>query len=142
MFDVFVFLALMNKEEIVAHWLQSSKQDWITAKELLGLRRYLHALFFVHLSLEKICKALWVDRNEKNVPPFTHNLLKLLDEASIDLDEQDATFLADLNKFQIEGRYQDYISNIYKITNRKVAEEYFEKSKTLRKWLIKKLPSN
>ncbi|MBS1657930.1 MAG: HEPN domain-containing protein [Bacteroidetes bacterium] len=132
----------MNKEEIISHWITSSREDWKTARELYESKRYLHALFFVHLSIEKVCKALWIEKRGEAVAPFTHNLLRLLNEAGIELEEKNSQFLADLNKFQIEGRYPDYVSNIYKVTNRKLASNYLEQAKALRKWLIKKLPSN
>ncbi len=68
----------MNKQEHIDYWIRSSEEDVATMHSLFLAERHLHCLFFGHLSLEKILKALWVKYNENNIPPKTHNLLKLL----------------------------------------------------------------
>ena len=64
----------MGKEEQIKYWVRSTDEDWETAKSLAGLGRNLHALFFMHLTLEKLLKANWILDNFGNNPPFTHNL--------------------------------------------------------------------
>ena len=89
--------------------------------------------------LEKISKALWVQNNEGNYPPRIHNLNKILAQAKVELKEEDNVFLADVNKFQIQGRYPDYISDIYKICTKDLTTKYLETIKILRICLLKKL---
>ncbi len=50
----------MTKQELIAHWLKTSEVDEITMHYLFKDGRYAHCLFFGHLYLEKICKALWI----------------------------------------------------------------------------------
>lgn len=73
----------MTKEEHIAYWLQQADYDWESVTVLFNQKRYIHALFFAHLTLEKLCKARWVKDNEQNIPPKTHNLLYLLSQTQI-----------------------------------------------------------
>lgn len=40
----------------------------------------MQALFFSHLVIDKLLKAIWVKENEENIPPFTHNLEHLYNQ--------------------------------------------------------------
>ena len=52
----------MNDEQkIIQYWAATSKQDFETAEILFENKKYSHALFFCHLSIEKILKALIVN---------------------------------------------------------------------------------
>ena len=117
----------MTKDEHIKYWISTAGKDWDVAIVLFKQKKYLYSLFFAHLSIEKICKALWVKNNESNYPPKIHNLNKLLAQADIALNEEDAVFAADINKFNIEGRYPDYISDINRICNNKFTHEYLKK---------------
>ncbi len=101
--------------------------------------KFVQALFFGHLYLEKIAKALWVKSNAENAPPKTHNLLKLINESNLDLSVEDKAFLIKLNQYQIESRYPEDIDNLYKITDFKLTSEYFDKIKFIEICLRKKL---
>jgi len=65
-----------------------------------------HALFFAHLSLEKILKAL-VTRATANVPPRSHDLLRLAELAGLALTAQQRGFLARFQQHCLAGRYPD-----------------------------------
>ncbi len=78
----------MNKADYVKYWVNSAKDYAKSYKALFASKRYLHALFFGHLHLEKICKAIWVKNNADNFPPRTHNLIRLVETASIQLTEE------------------------------------------------------
>ncbi len=104
----------MNKKEHINYWIKSSKEDSKTMNSLFNSERYLHSLFFGHLCLEKLLKALWVKNNENNIPPKTHNLLKLASESKIEITDDTKMKLFELNAFQLEGRYPDYLFEIQK----------------------------
>jgi len=72
-----------TKSEYIAHWVNQSKDDLDSAVLLLEGKKYLLSLFFLHLSLEKVCKAQWIKTNEDNVPPKTHNLIFLLSQTGL-----------------------------------------------------------
>jgi len=102
-------------------------------------RKYVDALFFGHLSLEKICKALWIKNNEDNYPPRTHNLVGLSEKSHVSINAEDLEFLDILNRYQLEGRYPDYLNLIYKETTADLCEKYINKIKEIDQWLKKML---
>ena len=129
----------MSKQKHIDYWLKSADKDWEVLLYLMKGRKYIHALFFGHLYLEKLCKAVWVKNNRDNHPPRTHNLLKLLNEANVTLSENDQLFLVKLNKYQIEGRYPEDIEILYTITHKTVANEFIKNIKQIQQWLRKQL---
>lgn len=98
----------MTKNEHIEYWIKSANDDWEAVQSLLNSKKYVQCLFFAHLVLEKFFKANWVKNNLNNIPPRTHNLVKLLMETSVKLFQEDIQFLAEFNDFQLEGRYPDY----------------------------------
>ena len=100
---------------------------------------YLQTLFFAHLHIEKLCKALWVKNNENNTPPKVHNLVRILDDAKITYSGEQMDFMITLNSFQLEGRYPDYVNNLYKIYKKKKTAEILEQVNIFSLWLQKQL---
>ena len=130
----------MDKNEHIAYWLKIAEKDSDMMKYLIDGGKHVHALFFGHLYLEKIAKAIWVKNNMANTPPKTHNLLKIIKEAQLDLPDEDQTFLLKLNQYQVESRYPEDIDKLYKITDKKLTEEYFAKIATIDICLRKMMP--
>lgn len=126
----------MDKKEHISYWLVSAERDWKRTTLMFRNSDYVFALFLAHLCLEKLIKAHWVKDNEANFPPKIHNLNKLISQTQLILTDDELIFCADMNKFQIEGRYPDYVSNIYKIANKKYANDYLTICKKLRKKLL------
>ena len=71
---------MQDKERHIEYWKLSAADDLEAIDFLLNGKKYVQSLFFTHLSLEKILKALWVQNNENNIPPKTHNLYFLYQE--------------------------------------------------------------
>lgn len=130
---------MRTKSEHIAHWVNQSKDDLDSAVLLLEGKKYLHALFFLHLSLEKVCKAQWIKTNEDNVPPKTHNLIFLLSQTGLKLSIEQKEFLLELNRFQIDGRYPDELSKLYKTSTESFVRNKLETAKQLQGWLLSKL---
>ena len=129
----------MTKQEHIDYWIGSSDKDLETMNFLNEGKNYVHALFFGHLYIEKICKALWVKNNEGNYPPKIHNLLTILKQANIVLDDNQQLFLLKLNQYQIEGRYPEDIEKLYRATDGKQADEYIDQIKSIATCLQEKL---
>ena len=89
-----------------------------------------------YLVIEKICKAIWINDNLENVPPKTHNLILLLSKTKYELSEDTAEFLLNLNRFQLEGRYPDYVNKIQSICNENFTNDLLSKINEVRKCLI------
>lgn len=131
----------MTKDEHIQYWQQQSVDDWETVDILLKGRKFLQALFWLHLSVEKLCKAVWINKADGNIPPRTHNLNRLMAETHIAVPQEFTILLVELNRFQLEGRYPDYVSDVSKSVNDALVEEYIDRSKPLKIWLTSLLPS-
>lgn len=104
----------MTKQEHIDFWIKTANDDWEAVLSLYKSKKYVQALFFAHLTLEKWCKAHWVKDNDIKIPPRTHNLVKLLQGTQLEFSNEELMFLEEFNDFQIEGRYPDYMFEVYK----------------------------
>ncbi|MCA9898997.1 MAG: HEPN domain-containing protein [Anaerolineales bacterium] len=91
-------------EKQIAFWRGSATEEWEVANELLALGRIRHALFWAHLALEKMLKA-HVLHQTKQEPPKIHNLSRLLALTNLEVDQDKLKLLAEMNRYNIEGRY-------------------------------------
>ena len=128
-----------DKEEHIRYWEATAKDDLEAIDYLFNGKKYVQALFFAHLSLEKILKAHFIKDNEENVPPKTHNLIYLYNKTLLNLNEEDTDFLQVMNIFQLEGRYPDYLSYLHRSTLKEDASKTIQQVKTLFKCLQEKL---
>ncbi len=124
----------MSNAELIKYWLNSAKQDWDTVQALLKSHRYMHALFFCHLTLEKTLKGIIV---KQGAPPITHDLLLLAEVAGIELNTEQAQLLSDVNAFNIRARYDDYKNSFYKRATASYTKTYVEKVNKFKIWLKK-----
>ena len=90
----------MTKEEHIKYWLESA--DLESAESILDSGRYDWCLFIGHLALEKILKAIFVDRNDNNMPPKIHNLVRLAELSKIVMDEDQKFHLDKITDFNIQ----------------------------------------
>lgn len=128
-----------DKEKQISYWIKTAIDDLESIEFLFVGKKYVQALFFAHLALEKILKAHWVKSNEQNFPPKTHNLTFLYENSNLNLNEEQTDFLQMMNVYQIEGRYPDYISMLHNTTTKEMAASIINESKTLFKCLQENL---
>ncbi len=130
---------MKSKHEHIRFWVEQAEDDWSAVSTLFEGKKYLQSLFFAHLVIEKLCKAIWIQSNSDNIPPRTHNLLYILSATSVDLDENQSEFLLKLNRFQLEGRYPEYLSKLTEICNYLFTKNMLETTNEIRLWLLKKV---
>jgi len=130
---------MRTKEEHIQFWIDQAQDDWGAVDNLFIGRKFLQSLFFAHLVIEKICKAIWIKYNTENVPPRSHNLLFILSTTPIQINENFREFILTLSRFQIEGRYPEYLSNMHLICNEQFTAELINKTNEIRLWLLEKL---
>jgi len=94
-----------------------------------------HGLFFAHLSLEKLLKAL-VCQATQDLAPRMHTLLRLSERAGIDFLETQRVFWARFDRYQIEGRYPDALPVPLEIT---AARAELQQAQEMFEWLRQKL---
>jgi HEPN domain-containing protein len=99
----------------------------------------LHSLFWAHLVLEKLAKAHWIKNHEENIPPKTHDIVRLLEQSDIDLGDDTMNFLRKFIRFQLSTRYPDYINNMYEVCTKDYTDIQLEKAKEVRQCLIEML---
>jgi AbiV family abortive infection protein len=127
----------MNSEkEVVKYWLTASKEDFDSAEILFENRKYHHALFFCHLSIEKILKAIIV-KSTKTAPPLIHDLIRLAEKAKLPLNDSQINELAEITTFNIQARYDDYKLSFRKKAKKRFSLKYLEKTKEILQWLSK-----
>lgn len=85
--------------------------------------------------IEKAIKA-HVVRSTKEIAPRSHNLILLSEKAKLNFENENDIFLGVLMKYQLQGRYPDYNPVI---PAKEKVQDYFNKTKELLQWLIKKL---
>lgn len=128
-----------DKEKHINYWISTAVDDLEVVTILFQSKKYLQALFFMHLVLEKLLKAHWIKNNDSNVPPKTHHLTLLYKQSGISLSDEETDFLQTMSTYQIEGRYPDYISLLHKTLNKEKAESIITEAKQLARCLQKML---
>jgi len=97
---------------------------------LFSIKRYSDSLFYGHIVLEKILKAVVVLATQKETP-YTHNLVELAKLARLGLAEADMNLLAEVNRFNIRARYPDYKLKFYQECTKEYTTKYLMKIKKL-----------
>lgn len=121
-------------ERTIAYYRESADRDWGVASQLLGLKHYSYSLFFCHLVLEKLLKAIIVIKTD-SAAPYSHDLVKLSELAGISVDEDMLFSLDEITKFNISGRYDDQKLVFYKKATREFTEKYFKITEKIYLWL-------
>ena len=97
----------MDLRQQIDYWLEGSKEDLDAAEALFNNRKFRQALFFVHLSVEKILKA-HVLKNTRDMPPRIHDLLRLSNLSGLKISDFQRKVLSRFQFYCLEGRYPDF----------------------------------
>ncbi len=128
-------IGMIDAEKQIVYWREGAGEDRIVARELLDRGHTRHALFFCHLALEKALKA-HVCRRTRDLAPRIHNLTRLAEFAGVDLPGSYRDVLADMNAFNIEGRYPDLLLPPPSKTE---ARLYASRAEEVLEWLLSQL---
>ena len=132
---------LMARIDKVKYWIRSADQDWKVANHLFEKGDYSYALFFGHLTVEKILKAIFTDKKDKT-PPFSHNLVYLSEKADLELNDENLELLEEISDFNLEARYPDDKFSFYKKSTVEFTKNKLEQIERLKKWLLQNLQSS
>jgi HEPN domain-containing protein len=97
---------MIDIQKQIEYWRTGASAEREFAAHLFGEGRMRHALFFLHLMLEKLIKA-HVCKATKDLAPKDHHLVRLAGKAMLPVSGEDKAFLATITRFNIEGRYPD-----------------------------------
>lgn len=127
-----------DTSKTISYWLNSAEYDLGVAESLLESGKYPYALFFGHLALEKILKALVVKETKQHAQ-FTHSLTKLANQLSFDIPKDVIAKFLKYEEFNIQSRYPDIQNKFYKTCTKKITEKNVAAIKEVFNWLKKKL---
>mgnify|MGYP006268680997 FL=1 len=125
-------------EKTIKYWLEGAAYDLETGRSLLEVKRFPYALFFGHLSLEKVLKAFVVKTTQQHAP-YTHSLTLLASKTNLEIPESILDQLAEFTEFQLESRYPDDRKEFYEKCTEVFAHLKFKEMEDLYQWLIRKL---
>ena len=125
----------MDIQQLIDYWRSSGEDDLEAAEQLLQFGKVRQSLFFAHLSLEKLLKA-YICQKTQSHPPRIHNLVRLTEIAALEPTETYLDILAEMNEFNLEGRYP--LPHLPLPTTAQ-AEKYLEKTREVYQWLNRQL---
>ena len=125
----------IDVDKQIAFWRNSAEEDMAVARDLVHRNRIRRGLFFAQLGLEKALKA-HVCRVTEDIAPRLHNLVRLSELAELHPQPAQVDILAEMNSFNIEGRYPDTLSLPL---SQEEAQKYMNRADEVFEWLIKLL---
>ncbi|MBI5194936.1 MAG: HEPN domain-containing protein [Nitrospirae bacterium] len=126
-------------KKTTSNWLLSSQYDLKTAETLLKNNRYIYVVCMCHLALEKILKAI-LSEKLKELPPYTHNLNRLIDLGNITLPDKHKAFVNKINLQSVPTRYPEDFKRLSKEFDKKIAADYLTQIKGIITWLKRNTP--
>jgi HEPN domain-containing protein len=133
----------MNYEEAIKFWINSSLEDFATAKAMRSAKRYNYTMFMCQQVLEELLKAIIVLQTHDH-PPFLHDLILLSKKINLKIPSHILENLRDINPHYIIARYKPQRFNpaIYNLTAArkaiKITQEaiqWFTEKMALKKYL-------
>ncbi|PIV57929.1 MAG: DNA-binding protein [Bacteroidetes bacterium CG02_land_8_20_14_3_00_31_25] len=128
----------MDFEKLVKHWIETSDEDFQTMLSLYDSKSYSWSLFLGHISIEKLLKAIYVNKYKKHAP-FLHNLYRLAELNELELTDEQSDWLYKITSFNLNARYDDYKREFYLLCTPDFTREWIEKIKIIRTWIKQKL---
>ena len=138
----------LNKKEILTdkidiektfnYWIETSDKDFNTMINLYLSKDYHWSLFVGHIVIERLLKAYFV-RELSQHAPFTHDLRRLAKLSKMNISKEHLDWLDTITTFNLNARYDSYKQAFYKKCTTEFTTEWYEKIKSLRLWIKKKL---
>jgi HEPN domain-containing protein len=128
--------AVLDKKQTIQYWLESAEDDRKVSNHLFEKGDYPYSLFFGHLTIEKILKAIYVDKLNEN-PPYTHRLIYLAEKLSLNLTAEQLELLETITDFNMEARYPDEKFSFKKRCTKDFTEKYLKDVEVIREWLLR-----
>jgi HEPN domain-containing protein len=93
-------------QKTIDYWMEESTEALKVAEHLFEKQDYSYSLFFGHLAVEKILKAIYVQKKGGHAPQI-HNLVRLAEQAGLVLNTEQKDSLNIITAFNLESRYPD-----------------------------------
>ena len=133
----------MNNIDLMNYWIESSDEDYNVMKILYKNKKNNYCLFFGHLFIEKLLKAIYAKKN-KSAPyaPKSHDLLYLAEKAELKLTENQENLLDTITGFNMNARYDNYEKDFYLKCTNEYTSEQLKNIEEVVEWLKNQLTIN
>lgn len=133
----------MNNIDLMNYWIESADEDYNVMNVLHSNKKNSYCLFFGHLVIEKLLKALYA-KNNKGTPyaPKSHDLLYLAEKTQLKLNERQEDLLDTITRFNMNARYDDYKKEFYLKCTDEYTEQQLKNIEEIRVWLKNLLKTN
>lgn len=130
----------MNNIDLMNYWIESSDEDYNVMKVLYNNKKNSYCLFFGHLVIEKLLKALYA-KNNKNAPyaPKSHDLLYLAEKINVEITERQKDLLDSITRFNMSARYDDYKREFSLKCTDEYTLEQIKNIEEVREWIMQLL---
>jgi HEPN domain-containing protein len=128
----------MEKDTRVQYWMESAEDDWKVAGHLFEKGDYPYSLFFAHLTIEKLLKAIYTDRLN-STPPYTHRLVQIAEKIPLNVPDDQWELLEIVTDFNLEARYPDEKFSFRNKCTKSFTEGNLRKIEEFRSWLLKQI---
>ena len=125
----------MDKQGKINYWIKSAENDWRVAGHLFEKEDYPYALFFGHLTIEKLLKVIYVNKFDEP-PPYTHRLTYLAEKIELEISTERQELLEIITDFNLESRYPDEKFSFHKKCNKEFTQTNLKKIEEIREWLL------
>jgi len=131
--------SVMDTQRVKEYRVDEAQEALKVASHLFEKQDFSYALFFGHLALEKLLKALYVVKNKEQAP-YIHNLLRLAESIKIPLTEERKEQLLRITSFHLEARYPDEKRSFRNKCTEEFTAPELENIYEVFKWLESMLP--
>ena len=126
----------MEKNEVVAYWLDNAKDDIEPARIMFGAGKYLYTGFMLQQCIEKALKGYYVHVKDEQ-HPFLHNLVRLAELAGLysSMSDKQQELLAELTPLYIEARYADDKKKINRVLTEEYCRNLIKETEAMYSWI-------
>lgn len=124
----------MTEKDLVKFWIDGSDEASRVAEDLYRLDHRSFCLFFCHLTLEKMLKAV-LAKKSPGQSYYIHSLSKLATIAELNLPTDWLEVLDEISTFNVKARYNDIKLELYKRATPAYTKRFLNKTKEIKQWL-------
>lgn len=123
-----------DKDKLIAFWLDSSDRDFKTMQDLFQTNNNCWSLFMGHLVIEKLLKALYINKTN-DFPPLIHDLRRLLEKSGIEPEPDRKIMFDTITRFNIKARYDDYKQSFARLCTDDFTKQWINNIIECRLWI-------
>ena len=124
----------MDVQKVKDYWIEEATESLQVTRHLYEKKDYSYSLFFAHLAIEKILKAIYISRKNEHAP-YIHNLQRLAQLSDIQLSDEQRDALIKITTFNLESRYPDEKRSFRKKCTEEFTKKEIEETEVIFKWL-------